>query len=123
MPDKKKVFIIEDDAFLLKAYQIKFEKEGIEVEVATDGKEAIGMLKNTPASVVMLDLMLPGASGFEVLAAIRKDAKWKDVPVVILSNLGQSQDVEKAKGLGVTDYIIKANTRINDIVDKIKKLL
>jgi len=123
MADKKKVFIVEDDAFLLKAYQIKFEKEGIDVEVATDGNEAIGMLKNPPASVVMLDLMLPGASGFEVLSAIRKDSKWKDVPVVILSNLGQSQDVEKAKGLGVTDYIIKANTRINDIVDKIKKFL
>lgn len=123
MPDKKKVFIVEDDAFLVKAYQIKFEKEGIDVEVATDGKEAIGMLKNPPPSVVMLDLMLPGASGFEVLSAIRKDAKWKSVPVVILSNLGQSQDVEKAKGLGVTDYIIKANTRINDIVDKIKKFL
>lgn len=123
MADKKKVFIVEDDAFLLKAYQIKFEKEGIGVEVATDGKEAIDMLKNAPASVVMLDLMLPGASGFEVLSAIRKDSKWKNVPVIILSNLGQSQDVEKAKTLGVTDYIIKANTRINDIVEKVKKFL
>jgi DNA-binding response OmpR family regulator len=123
MPDKKKIFIVEDDAFLMKAYQIKFEKEGIEVMTAMDGKDAIGMLKETPPSVIMLDLMLPGASGFDVLSAIRKDAKWKDVPVIILSNLGQSQDVEKAKGLGIADYIIKANTRINDIVEKVKKLL
>jgi PleD family two-component response regulator len=118
----KKIFIIEDDAFLIKAYQIKFAKEGFDVAVATDGKEAIAMLSTIDPCPVMLDLILPGASGFEVLTAIRNDARWKSVPVVVLSNLSQSQDMDKAKALGVTDYIIKANTRINDIVAMVNKL-
>lgn len=119
---KKSILIIEDDIFLVKAYQIKFQKEGIEVKVAFDGQEAMAFLEKEPVDAVLLDLMLPGISGFTVLEAIRKNEKWKNVPVVILSNLGQPQDMERGKALGVVDYIIKANVKINDIVAKVKKL-
>lgn len=120
---KKKniVFVVEDDVFLVKAYQIKFEKEGVEVWTATDGKEALNFLERQAPNVVMLDLMLPHLSGFDILTEIRKNERWKDVPVVILTNLGQPQDVERCKQLGVAGYIVKANIKINDVIEKVKK--
>ncbi len=120
---KKVIFVVEDDSFLVQAYQIKFQKEGIDVWVATDGEEALSFLKKEPPDVVLLDIMLPKVSGFSVLEAIRKDEKWKNVPVVILSNLGQQQDMERGRVLGVSEYIVKANAKINDVVEKVKKIL
>lgn len=115
--------IIEDDIFLIKAYQVKFEKEGIDAVVANDGKEAMGFLDKEPVSVVILDLMLPGMSGFDILEAIRKNSKWKNVPVIILSNLGQQEDIDRGKALGANEYFIKTNIKINEIVEKVKKYL
>ena len=124
MPENKKiVFVVEDDVFLVKAYQIKFEKVGVEVWAVTDGKEALKFLGKDPPNVVLLDLLLPGVSGFDILAEIRKNEKWKNVPVYILTNLSQSEDVERAKALGVEEFLVKANTKINDIVEKVKKYL
>lgn len=119
----KTVFIVEDDMFLIKAYQIKFEKEGITVWTASDGKEALTYLEKDPPAVLLLDLMLPGVSGFDVLEAIRKNEKWRSLPVLVLSNLSQTNDIERVKALGVEDYLVKANTRINDIVERVKKYL
>lgn len=121
--EKKTILIIEDDSFLVKAYQLRFEKEDMNVQVAITGTDALLRLKQTPPDVVMLDLMLPGVSGFDILAAIRKLSSWENVPVVILSNLGQPEDIQRAKDLGATDYIVKANTKINDIADVVKKYL
>lgn len=120
---EKIVFIVEDDVFLVKAYQIKLEKEGIKVWTATDGKEALTFLEKDPPSAVMLDLMLPHVSGFEVLAAIRQREKWKNVPVFVLTNLGQPQDTQRCQELGVAEYIVKANTKINDIIEKVKGVM
>lgn len=119
----KIVFIIEDDMFLMKAYQIKFEKESISVWTATDGKEALDYLSKDPPAVILLDLMLPGMDGFEILENFRKNDKWKTVPVIVLTNLSQAEDYEKAKAMGVDDYLVKANTKIGDIVEKVKKYL
>lgn len=118
---KKIVFVIEDDAFLVKAYQAKLEKEGYEVWIATDGSEAISYLAKPSPNIVLLDLMLPGASGFDILTQIRKTDAWKNVPVIILTNLGQPQDVQQGKELGAVDYMIKANTKINEIMERVKQ--
>src|SRR6266481_7603395 len=118
---KNIVFVVEDDDFLVKAYQIKLEKEGFEVWLATDGDEALATIAQKPKpDVVLLDLMLPGASGFDILAEIKKNEKWKEAPVLIMTNLGQPQDVDKGKELGAADYMIKANTKISDIVGKVR---
>lgn len=117
----KTILVVEDDVFLVNAYQIKFQKEGIEVWVASDGEEAMDFLGKEPPQVVLLDLMLPGVNGFEVLAAIRQNDRWKKTPVIVLSNLGQSEDVERARALGIDDYIVKANSKIGEVVEKIKK--
>lgn len=120
---KKVVMVVEDDAFLVKAYQVKLEKEGYEVWIATDGNEAISYLSKSRPNIVLLDLMLPGASGFDILTQIRKTEGWKNVPVIILTNLGQPQDMQQGKELGAVDYMIKANTKINDIVSKVKEYI
>lgn len=121
--EKKKILIVEDDAFLVKAYQLRFEKENMDVQVATTGTDAVSCLEQAPADVVLLDLMLPGVSGFDVLASMRRSPAWKQVPVVILSNLGQPEDIRRAKDLGANDYVVKANTKINDVADTVKKYL
>lgn len=120
---KSTIFIVEDEVLLVKAYQAKFEKEKAEVWIASDGKEALSYLKKDPPNIVLLDLMLPGVSGFDILEAIRKNDKWKKVPVIVLTNLGQLQDVDRCKALGIEEYIIKANSKINDVAEKVKKYL
>lgn len=121
--DKKTVLIIEDDAFLIKAYRIKFEREGFSVLTAANGKEVLVALEKEPPQIVLLDLMLPGISGFDILETIRKSASWKNVPVIIFSNLGQSQDIEKGKKLGANEYFIKTNMKISDVVDAVRKYI
>lgn len=118
-----KILIVEDDPFLVKAYSVKFQKEGMETIVAKSAEEAYAFFSGEPAGVVLLDLMLPGISGFDVLIAIRKHPTWGKVPVLILTNLGQESDVARGKELGANDYIVKANTKINDIVGKVKVYL
>ena len=120
---KKTVLVIEDDLFLIQAYKIKLEKENLEVWLASDGAEARKMLEKEPPNVVLLDLMLPGISGFDILESIRKDSRWMNVPVLILTNLGSPADIERGQALKATDYIIKANTKIEDIMSKVKKFL
>ncbi|MFA4890594.1 MAG: response regulator [Candidatus Paceibacterota bacterium] len=121
---KKVVLVVEDDLLLVQAYKIKLEKEGMETWVATSGKEAVAFLEKDPPNVVLLDLLLPGLNGFEFLSAIRKNEKWKSVPVIILTNLTQSEENLKiAKDLGAVDYIVKAEIRIGDIIEKVKKYI
>lgn len=121
---RKNVLVVEDDLLLVQAYKIKLEKEGLETLVATTGKEALAFLEKDPPNVVLLDLLLPGLNGFEFLSAIRKNEKWKSVPVIILTNLTQSEENLKiAKDLGAVDYIVKAEIRIGDIIEKVKKYI
>lgn len=114
-----RVFVIEDDSFLVRAYQIKFAKMGLETIVATNADEVDEMLKGAPPAVILLDLMLPGISGFDILESIKRKNGWGSVPIVIVSNLSQTEDIEKGKKLGAVDYIIKANSKVSEIAEKI----
>ncbi len=120
---KPRILVVEDDQFMLKAHEIKFTHEGFDIWFAKDGDEALAFLARERPDVVLLDLMLPHTSGFDVLAAIRKHPVWKNVPVIVMTNLGQPQDVERAKLLGANDYLIKANTKISDVVKKVREYL
>ncbi len=119
--NKKIIFIVEDDTFLAKAYEMRFKNEIVDVWLAHDGNQAMEYVKKEPADVVLLDLMLPGVSGFDVLAAMRKSDKWKSVPVIVLSNLGDDADIERGRALGATDYLVKASVRMDDVVKKVKQ--
>ncbi|MEK7657891.1 MAG: response regulator [Patescibacteria group bacterium] len=122
---KNYVLIIEDDLLAQKAYQMKFAKAGVEIKSVSDGNEAVKFIgeNNEPPAVALLDLMLPFVSGFEILETMRKNKKWQNVPVIILSNLSQEADMERAKNLGVKDYLIKADTRIDDVIAKALKYI
>lgn len=121
---KKNVLVVEDDQLLIQAYKLKLEKEGMETYIAASGSEAIAFLEKDPPGVVLLDLLLPGLNGFEFLSAIRKNEKWKDVPVIILTNLTQSEENLKiANDLGAADYIVKSEIKISDIIEKVKKYI
>ena len=124
MDIKKNILIIEDDFFVTRAYTIKFEKENFNVSSVGDGEAAIDFLKKNPLpDLIILDLMIPKKSGFEVLKEIRENKDWKKVQVIILSNLGQEEDIKKGNELGAVDYIIKAETNIEEVVTRIKKYL
>lgn len=121
IPKKKTVLIVEDDALLLNVLKLGFEKIGLEVLLASDGNEALERLSEKTPDIVLLDILLPQKDGFEVLQSIKKDPKTSKVPVIIISNLAGAADVEKGRTLGASDYLIKARTSIDDLVETIKK--
>lgn len=124
MANIKSVLIIEDDFYVTRAYSIKLEKEGINVMSVSDGEAAIDLLKkNDLPDLIILDLMLPKKSGFEVLGDMRANDKWKNVPVIVLSNIGAQEDVKKIKELGIVEYLVKADIGIDEVVEKVKKYL
>ncbi|MEK9170258.1 MAG: response regulator [Patescibacteria group bacterium] len=118
-----KVLLIEDDPFLGSLLGNRFKREGIDVVIVKSGNEAIKAMKAQPFDLALLDLILPGKSGFEVLEEIKADPQISKVPVVIISNLGQESDVVKGKELGAADYIIKAKISIDEMVKKVKDYL
>ena len=121
---KKWVFIVEDDVFINKAYKAKFAHEGIEVKFAEDGEKALQMLKTCGLpSLILLDLMLPNKSGFEVLEEIKRDSKIKNIPVLILTNLAQELDNNRGIDLGAEEYLVKADLKIEDLIAKVKQYL
>ncbi|EKD48355.1 MAG: phosphate regulon transcriptional regulatory protein PhoB [uncultured bacterium] len=121
--DNKKILVAEDDEFLIKAYKAKLEQEGFEILLATDGEEAVSLVNSENPSVILLDVMMPKISGFEVLETVRKNPATKDIPVIIMSNLGQESDVKKGLNLGAQDYLIKSNLDMDQIVTKIRKYI
>lgn len=119
---EQKVLIVEDDAFLAGIYSSKFQSEGFLVEHAGDGEEALKLAQHGP-DIILLDILLPKMDGFEVLKHLKKDAKTKDIPVILLTNLGQKSDVEFGLKQGAADYLIKAHFMPQETVEKVKKVL
>ena len=119
----QKILIVEDDPFLSSLLKTRLTKEGFEVVRAADGEQALAMLKEQKPNLMLLDLILPKKSGFEVLEAARADAETKSLPVIIISNLGQDDDIRRGKELGVLDYIVKARISLDDLVKKVHTAL
>ncbi|MDP4007124.1 MAG: response regulator [bacterium] len=118
-----KILIVEDDKFLRELIMQKVSKEGYEVVGAVDGEEGMKMAKTEQPGLILLDLILPTVDGFDVLRQLKEEASTKNIPVIILSNLGQKEDVEKGKQLGAEDYIVKAHFTPAEIVEKIKSVM
>jgi len=116
----KKILVIEDDKFLRKVIKKKLLKEEYIVTEAIDGEAGLRMLKTDKPDLILLDLVLPEIDGFGVLARIKKDPILSKIPVIILSNLGQREDVQKALDLGADDYLIKSNFNPGEIVTRIE---
>ncbi len=123
MADNKKILLVEDDKMLADMYSTKFEKEGLHVMRAHDGAEGLDMIKQEKPDLVLLDIIMPKLDGFAVLKEIKADPELKKTHVLLLTNLGQSEDVTKGNELGADDYFIKANHTPAEIVEKVKGML
>lgn len=123
MNPQTNILIVEDDKILANIYKIKFSKSGFNVTIAYDGDQAIGAVNKQIPNVILLDLLMPKKDGFEVLKELRANALWKDVPVVVASNLGQDEDIKRAMSMGADNYFIKSNVKIADVVDTVLKTI
>ncbi|MBI5913215.1 response regulator [Candidatus Azambacteria bacterium] len=122
-PADFRVLLVEDDSFLRDLISQKMKKEGFTVIEAVDGEESLKKAAAENPHIILLDLILPGEDGFEVLRKLRAEPVTGKVPVIVLSNLGQKEDVEKGIRMGATDYLVKAHNTPGEIIDKIKTIL
>lgn len=120
---KASVLIIEDDSYISDMYRIKLESEDFEVAIAKDGIVGIKMLEKQKPDIVLLDVVMPKIDGFSVLKTIKRNPELKEIPIVLLTNLGQKENVEKGFELGADSYIIKAHFTPSEVVEKIKEIL
>ena len=118
--NKHKILLVEDELFLSSLLQMKLEQEGFQIERAKDGEEAIQILETFMPDLVLLDLILPKKNGFEVLESMKQNPRFANIPVIIISMLGQDSDIARGKSLGVIDYIVKARLSVDELVNKVK---
>jgi DNA-binding response OmpR family regulator len=117
----KKILIVEDEKMIIKPLEMKLKLSGFDTAVAYDGEEALGILEKDKFDLILLDLMMPKIDGFGVLSAMKK--KGDKTPVIVATNLNQEGDISKAMELGVSNYYVKADTSLGDIVENVKKVL
>lgn len=119
----KKILIVEDDTFLQSLAATKLSKEGYEVATASNDGDVTKYLATQTPDFVLLDLVLPGSDGYEILKQIRGNPATANLPVIIFSNLAEDKDIMKAKELGATDFMIKSNFTLDELAEKIKSLI
>ena len=120
------ILIVEDDPTLSEMYQEKFKMAGYEVTCAFSGKEGLGSLKKKKADIILLDILMPEINGFEMLKKMKMDRKLREIPVILLTNLGESKidmDSDLTRALGVKGYLIKTKHTPDDVLAKVKAAL
>jgi len=120
---RPKILMMEDNIFLRKLYRDKLTREGFVFIEATNGIEGINKTLSEKPDLIILDLILPRKNGFDVLDDLRKDSRTKNIPVIVLSNLAQEIDIKEALARGAREYLVKTETRLEDVIKKIKKWL
>ena len=118
-----KILIVEDDDFLRSLAVTKLEKETFTVFMAPNGQDGLTVAQKELPDLIILDLMLPIMSGFDVLAQLKGSDATKGIKVIVFSNLGEESDIKKCLDMGANDYLVKANFTLDELVDKIKTLL
>ncbi len=118
-----KILIIDDDPFILDMYALKFKNDGFTVEAAHDGKTGLEKIKEFSPDVVLLDVVMPAMDGFEVLEALKKEKLAALPKIILLTNLGQKENIERGLALGAIDYLIKAHFTPSEVVKKVKEIL
>lgn len=122
--EKKRILLIEDDEFLSEILLRRLQETGFEARLAKTATDGLNLLKQEKIDLILLDLILPGMNGFEFLKEIQNsNPKITDSPIIVLSNLGQDEEINKAKQLGAKDYLVKAHYTTKEIIEKIKEFL
>lgn len=118
-----KIAIIEDDQTISQMYRIKFQSDGFDVQMANNGRTGVALVEDFKPDMILLDLQMPEMDGAEALAEIRKHAWGKDIPVIILTNMGEEESPASLKTLNVKSYIVKADLTPSQVVAKVKETL
>ena len=119
----KKILLIEDEAALQKTFGDTLCSEGYQLVSATDGEVGLRLAKSETPDLIILDLILPKLNGLEVLKSLKEDQQTRGIPVIILTNLGDLENIEKALELGATTYLVKADHTLEEVIEKVKKAL
>ncbi|MBI2049376.1 response regulator [Candidatus Roizmanbacteria bacterium] len=119
----KKILVVEDDNFLANAYRVKLNKAGFEVKNAYDGIEALSVLRTYIPDLILLDIVMPKKDGFATLEEIKKQDQLKNIPVILASNLGQKEDMDRGLKLGAIEFFVKTEFSLNNLIEKINKIL
>ncbi len=118
-----KVLIVEDDNFLQGLEASKLKKNNYEIATASTGEEGLQKIHEPGVDLILLDITLPQFDGFDILKAIRETEALKTIPVIVFSNLSEDKDIKKAKELGATDFMVKSNFTLEELMDRINKIL
>jgi len=119
----RKVLIVEDEKPIQKALEIKFLASGFEVKTADDGQAALDMLASYTPDIILLDIIMPVKDGIAVLHELKAKPEWAKIPVILLTNLNDPDKITEAVAMGVKDYAVKSDWKIEDVVDKVKQRL
>lgn len=119
----KKILIIEDDKFLAKMLSKMLESHHYEILLASNGKEGLLKASTDDIGLILLDIMLPDIDGFDLLETLKNDDRIKKIQVIIMSNLGQPEDIQQGRALGAVDYLVKSDLSLDQVVKKVRKYL
>jgi len=118
-----KIAIIEDDQTISQMYRMKFEADGFDVQLASDGKRGVALVQAFSPDIILLDIQMPEMNGAEALTEIRKHDWGKPIPVIILTNLGEEESPKELKTLNINSYIVKAELTPRQVVSKVQEIL
>jgi DNA-binding response OmpR family regulator len=118
-----KILIIEDDRYISKMYQLKLSLDGFDVQIADNGRIGVDKVREFKPDIILTDILMPEMDGFEVIKIVKGDPETKDIPILIMSNLGQEDHIQKGLDLGAMGYIVKSQYTPSKVVEKIKEIL
>ena len=117
---EKKILIVEDDNFVAEVYFAKLTEMGYEAILAQNGEEGLAALKNNKADLILLDILMPVMNGVEMLEEIKKNEEWQNIPVILLTNVGEKESIQKVRNMGVKNYLIKSHFTPAEVIEKIE---
>lgn len=117
------MLIVEDDNFVAEVYSTKLLEMGHEVQIAQNGEEGLALIEKSKPDLVLLDILMPVMGGIELLEELKKKVEWKNIPIILLTNVGEKESIQKARNLGVQDYLIKSHFTPAEVIEKIESIL
>ncbi len=120
---KKTLLVVEDDQFYSSIFKKKFTLEGYDVALASDGDQCLKFVRERKPNLILLDMVMPVKDGLSTLKELKADESLKNIPVIILSNLGQEADIAETMKQGAVDYVVKSNMSVSDMVEKVRKYI
>lgn len=120
---QKKILIVEDDNFVAEVYSTKLLEMGHDVQIARNGEEGLALVGKDKPDLILLDIIMPVMGGLEMLQELKQREEWKNIPVILLTNVGEKESIQKVRNLGVKDYLIKSHFTPAEVIEKINSVL